>query len=812
MQNKTQQGKPDPIPTPEHDLERYGVWVKAEPKDLTDDTLVADGSVASTSAEGSDAVLLAEEEELLDSFDLPNLDTAVETPAETPLEGEAESIDFDDFESLAPLDDEDGISEADVPDTGDELDDGVVESTVIDMSLDDLDFDEVKTEAPAAEPPAERRSASVDAFETTEISIEDFGLDDDGPTGPALDDLERFAASPASASPALADPAEADEEFESLDIDLQFDDTIPSAESEEATDTFSSEDDILGSSSEFESIDLDSIGLDEPKPKPAPVAVHEAPIASEPTDDSEGISLDSFIDSDDDASIGIIPDLEIESVSIGSGESGFDDIQAVSDDLASSAPSSDLLRQIASELSSIKQELVSLRDQLSSIKAAGASVGEAASAEGVEDELADASGGFFDDEDDDTIALTGDELDNILNTADFTEETVSEEPEDEAPELSIPDDVELLPEDGVYAEASEPGIETIELAEEATSFADADLSGEGIEAVEPIDGVTPIIPGPEDTSFLDDDTEARDFQELEGMPIEDVPLVEPSETDLDIDLAPAFEGDDEDLPVIEAADDESELVLDIDAGDEPVVSTVDSFDEPIDEVEDAMDLEEVIEPEELGGLELHAEKSTEPVEELLPSDDVLEELTLDDFGDDSVDELVVEAPLETPQASDLSYHPDEIATSLDDSLFVGLEQDEVAEELELIDDDTLADEAESAVEEIVADEPLADEADSAVEEIVGDEPLARFEPELAVDEAPVTKAPPRAEAAPTTHSRAEAEATADSTPDKLKRDVKSVLVYLDQLLASLPEEKIEEFASSEYYDTYKRLFDDLGLL
>jgi pilus assembly protein FimV len=39
-----------------------------------------------------------------------------------------------------------------------------------------------------------------------------------------------------------------------------------------------------------------------------------------------------------------------------------------------------------------------------------------------------------------------------------------------------------------------------------------------------------------------------------------------------------------------------------------------------------------------------------------------------------------------------------------------------------------------------------------------------------------------------------------------------VLVYLDQLLASLPEEKIEEFASSEYYDTYRKLFDELGLL
>ncbi|HAW86097.1 MAG TPA: hypothetical protein DCX65_07435 [Spirochaetaceae bacterium] len=51
-----------------------------------------------------------------------------------------------------------------------------------------------------------------------------------------------------------------------------------------------------------------------------------------------------------------------------------------------------------------------------------------------------------------------------------------------------------------------------------------------------------------------------------------------------------------------------------------------------------------------------------------------------------------------------------------------------------------------------------------------------------------------------------------SVPDKLSHDVKSVLVYLDQLLSALPEDKIEEFAASEYYDTYKKLFEELGIL
>lgn len=48
-------------------------------------------------------------------------------------------------------------------------------------------------------------------------------------------------------------------------------------------------------------------------------------------------------------------------------------------------------------------------------------------------------------------------------------------------------------------------------------------------------------------------------------------------------------------------------------------------------------------------------------------------------------------------------------------------------------------------------------------------------------------------------------------PQDLKQDIKSVLVYMDQLLDSLPEEKIAEFARSEHFELYKKLFNELGL-
>jgi hypothetical protein len=48
-------------------------------------------------------------------------------------------------------------------------------------------------------------------------------------------------------------------------------------------------------------------------------------------------------------------------------------------------------------------------------------------------------------------------------------------------------------------------------------------------------------------------------------------------------------------------------------------------------------------------------------------------------------------------------------------------------------------------------------------------------------------------------------------PQKFKEELKTVLSYMDILLESLPEEKIEEFARSEHFEPYKKLFKELGL-
>ncbi|MCL2206344.1 MAG: hypothetical protein FWB82_07505, partial [Treponema sp.] len=56
-----------------------------------------------------------------------------------------------------------------------------------------------------------------------------------------------------------------------------------------------------------------------------------------------------------------------------------------------------------------------------------------------------------------------------------------------------------------------------------------------------------------------------------------------------------------------------------------------------------------------------------------------------------------------------------------------------------------------------------------------------------------------------------AEASQGEIPTHLKKELRTVLSYMDRLLEALPDEKIEEFARSKHYDTYKKLFKELGL-
>jgi hypothetical protein len=168
-----------------------------------------------------------------------------------------------------------------------------------------------------------------------------------------------------------------------------------------------------------------------------------------------------------------------------------------------------LLMKIADELSSIKKELTSLKTELSSVK----SRSEPAEIH---------ANGFFDEEDDEKIALTGDELDNILNTANFIEEAGSDAGA-EAAETSI--DISPLEENLPPADETDPDFDALKMDAPALDDFDISLDLEGVDELvsagdaadsssmfdsdgleELREGVEPMTTLAEDTSYLEEDS------------------------------------------------------------------------------------------------------------------------------------------------------------------------------------------------------------------------------------------------------------------------------------------------------------------
>ena len=800
--------------SPQGELEQYGVWVKAEPQDIVEEpeaTAEIEESFDLGLPEESaplpeEAFLTEDEEELLGSFEELEAEEPAPKAAKAPAESRAApGPAFPDIEDLPELEDF-GIPEepepprAAAPSAARTAKPAAFEaepvedfgSATIDISLDDLEtvsrepspirpdaeidissiegLEELPEFAPAAK--EERASPESASFDIEDVSAEflDLGGEEkpSAPSGGAHDVSSEFL----EAEPQAVEPLEGESaDFEPIDIDLHFDDTIPSggrAGSEEEAG--------FESVSEFD----DFLSEGEAKPAPAAKPAKAAPKA----------------------------------------EPGFDDLAALERELAEPAPeappsrpaaaapqsalSNELLVKIADELASIRGELVNLKGQLGSIQREGLAPApcEPAPAAEAEPKQAGAAAGFFDEEEDETIALTGDELDNILNTADFTEETPAEEAALGEEEISLHEEglseEILLPESGDYA-APEPAIEEIRL-EPAIEEEPEAPKGEDLDLVEELlsdGGVTPMTSAPEDTSYLEESLAAEVDLGFAETPLAEAPLVEPDLSELDLEteeLEPSVEVTEE-LPVIEGlqAAAEEEPLEDLTLG---IEGSAEYLSEQVPEAESLEPLPE-IEETSFGEISL----AEEGLAELEPE---LEELAAEE---PTLDEEISERTVKPAQP--VALNPDQIPLSLDESYFVGSEPAAAEAPLEE------AALEEEPLEEISFGETSLEEAPAAAMEPAGamepaEEPLPSLESfgvpeaeetlELAAEaEEPLAKAPspaPRAEGG----------------TDRLKGEIRSVLSYLDKLLESLPEDKIEEFARSEYFDTYKKLFEELGLV
>ncbi|MBN1835483.1 MAG: hypothetical protein JW820_06505 [Spirochaetales bacterium] len=480
---------------------------------------------------------------------------------------------------------------------------------------------------------------------------------------------------------------------------------------------------------------------------------------------------------------------------------------------AASTASADILEQIEADLKQIKSEIQTLKRELTSMGRVGAT-GQ------VEVQpMPEGPPGFFNQDEDETIALTGDELDNILNTADITEETaepVVEEPEDELPALEEGAevlDLEAEPSPGDEDQILELGSLDLDEEEPAGAPAEIDIPMGGEQEPQLAQEVEPLLEeAGEAEEPLDLDLEELTAEEeevsLEETPLEETPLgetpleevEEPEELILeDLGEAP---GDEEEI-LLEAVEEEPEgegLTLEADTAEGGA------------EMEE-LELEELEIPAEGEGTELG-----ESLEEFDLGEEDLEAVDLEELGPaeageelsalSSLSETEAQAPepggeeeeiLELEPLAEVGEEAPEEELSAEESPLEEFPLEELSLEESSLEELSLE---ESSLEESSPEEPDLEESD--LEELGADEQETLEPLELPGEgEEPGDLSSGRQSVEPS--------GTVGSMSPELKKDVTSVLSYLDQLLEALPEDKIREFAHSEYFETYKRLFDELGL-
>lgn len=521
------------------------------------------------------------------------------------------------------------------------------------------------------------------------------------------------------------DEIEANEKLDETFLEIEdnqvenTDDEIQSTQEDELLDMDFSED-AIEIQEENNTIELeDEISIDD----------------TENTDESEIEETDiNLISEEEPQEEEIQADTINETIQEEQGEITMEENGIINDEqnLSQNVESSNLLEKIAAEISNLRSEITNLRTEFNSFKVTPT---QETSEEDISSDDNETSGFFSDDNEDETIALSGDELNNILNNADFT----TEEAEEELVEDISDETVTKTEEDAV-----------INPLGDATELTDSDID---------------TMDEYEDSSFADD-------SEVSNFANED--LQEPELEDLQMDNN--FEEEDLseeiDVPKDEEVYEEPEtndFIESINAEDPSISDTLtedrlkyleDSFEDSVDENEEKLDVEILDENENV------IEDSTDEIENELST----EEAEVSDIIENEEDE------------SDESNEPTE-------DVFNSSQWDnDVTEPTE----DNNA-ETESIVEDEIPEEIIEDTENDIVEPVFENE-----QTEETVD-------------TPLESAENIAKPASSSPTAKIQDDIKSVLVYMDQLLENLPEDKIEEFAKSEHFDTYKKLFNDLGI-
>ena len=792
----------------------------------------------------ADAEISTESDEI--NFDDIVSDTEVTEEAET-------SVDTTDFDTEIPTEE---VTDFDTEISSDtETEPEETSSDDEEISLDDFMDGGFSDESVAAgnngyEPGAEP-SAAAASSETEELSLDDF-MD-----GDSFD-----------SAPETAKQEETIEDESPLDMDISFDDSADTVETEDnlSLDISADDDDDTDyDSEETESVETEEVSMDD-FGSSFTAEETSAPVADSSSENinTEDVDLSDFgIDADAEETP-IVQDVEEAKnkekvvdydLSVGDEntatapvvneiKSDVDEAEEVIEQAAPAPSAADenktavdnsLLQQIVSELSNLKDEMNKLKTNLEEIKhepaAAAVTAGVAAGAAAavisndvdIPEETEEDKGGFFSgDDEDDTIALSFDELDNIMNTADFSDtvegDESAEDAADETVEAPADETVEAPAEQAVVEETvvEEPAIEeTIETSvEEPVITEDEPVIEENQVEIE-TEEVTeePVI----------EEIVTEDTVSLENKNIEDDTIIEESIISSEPDISDTSDISDSTETEIENAisSDESTNIEDINLDDNQSDNSFDFSNEKLEEPE----IDEFI-PD--GNDELFEEEELPDEISIPKEEDLLVESTSSDFMDsvkettdeeqepaeiipeENIDEMDIDLPSELP---------DELDTSSEETVEEEVVEEEVVEEEVTVeaDDDiptvdkVLSDEAEAEIE--TESEPEVEDTftsvDSFAEETSIDETVEEAPAETSyaeVDNLDNTLSDSNLAYLDKTDAESESAATTD-----LKQDIKSVLLYMDQLLENLPEEKIVEFAKSDEFVTYKKLFSELGL-
>lgn len=772
-----------------NELDSYGVWVKRPPQDSNEDTIIPE-------TEEKTSNIIEEDFDLPDFSDIP------------------EPIESDELKDN-PFTEEESKN-----------DDGNIELSS-DISLDDF-LDDSASGMPGS------------SESTEEIDLDSFVGDSSGSSEEiSLDDFLDGDDFGSSSSSEKEDDVANDE---ALDISLNF--NTPK-EDEVQTEEISEETDY---DSDYES---------EPEPEKT-VPEKKVDFSSIDTGAMEEISLDDFSMAESDAATAdaaakaISSSVESEDVDLTEFGTGGEshaapkqtvidyDLAITEDDEVSSAPvikeiktdakaeeketttentaiNNELLERIISDLSGLKDEISNLKNDLaelrekSSIENALPSCATQENEAEIETPATEEPSGFFGNSDEDeTIALSGAELSNIMNSADFTEEVVENvSPDAETKEAAgfteetFVNDVEPSAEETTFDmsqenEASSPISDSFSDASDTSVSADSDSEPE-VSASDDFVEMSPTEDFGMQEEVKSEPAEPESFDENEDIQEEtaaasDIPDTIPD----DIIDEPAF--DDSLYSAPTPMPEESGIIEEeVPSLEEPLVT--DTFET---EPSDAFASEE----ETDSGLSLGMEEAEpeEPNLEIMTEDSLPEEIDIP-----KVDEILPEETSENADDIMVDSNPSDFMESVKIDETEKVRDpfiDDIMEEPPTVED-AITDEN---VEYLAKDENAIVDAD--VPPVAAEEPSATFEEpqiETKQESFPTVEEEVSSPAESISEETTESDAEDRTLPDDIKSDIKSVLLYMDQLLENLPEDKIMEFAKSEQFVTYKKLFSELGL-